>query len=252
MIQYDKLVKFKATYGHCLVPKGYGKDKSLGAWIVRQRDTTRQDRKDLLDKLGFFWKAPLGVRLAALSIPPSQCESIPAKWMNQYDKLVQFKHTYGHCLVPSLYDKDKSLGIWVVTQQGRLANDTIRQDRKDLLDKLGFVWKAPLAVREFIPAKWMIQYDKLLQFKRTYGHCLVPSLYDKDKSLGIWVATQRGLLANNTIRQDRKDLLDKLGFVWKAPLGVRLAALVATYPSILSPSTQIPSLWNEPLQILPL
>jgi nitrate reductase assembly molybdenum cofactor insertion protein NarJ len=63
---------------------------------------------------------------------------------------------------------------------------------------------------------WHQQYEKLLEFKRKTGHCMVPGKYKEDMSLGIWVNKQRCNNTNNKIRLDRKRLLDEIGFAWKA------------------------------------
>jgi hypothetical protein len=59
--QYEKLVKFKRKRGHCIVPKRYPQDLSLGKWVGTQRsnhakNTMPQARTNLLNKLGFVWK----------------------------------------------------------------------------------------------------------------------------------------------------------------------------------------------------
>lgn len=64
--QYQKLKDFHAKYGHCKVPRNWNEDKSLGAWVFRQR-IKRKDAKvglaqltnhqvSLLDKLDFEWE----------------------------------------------------------------------------------------------------------------------------------------------------------------------------------------------------
>jgi Helicase associated domain len=44
---------------------------------------------------------------------------------------------------------------------------------------------------------------------------LVPCFYDKDTSLGQWVAKQRTLKGEGRIPEKRKELLDDIGFVWQ-------------------------------------
>jgi hypothetical protein len=71
--QNEKMVKFKQKNGHCIVPKRYQEDVSLGAWVSDQRNNHTntsilqdrkelpddlQDRKELPDELGFTWKVP--------------------------------------------------------------------------------------------------------------------------------------------------------------------------------------------------
>jgi hypothetical protein len=64
--------------------------------------------------------------------------------------------------------------------------------------------------------QWNMKYEQLVEFKRKNGHCVVPAKYEQDKSLGIWVRTQRIANNNNTIGFDRKEELDRIGFAWKA------------------------------------
>jgi hypothetical protein len=68
--EHQKLVKFKGKNGHCMVPRSYEQDKTLGRWVSTQRkyhnkNIVRPDRKGLLDETGFAWKA---VSLAAPSV----------------------------------------------------------------------------------------------------------------------------------------------------------------------------------------
>jgi hypothetical protein len=63
--------------------------------------------------------------------------------------------------------------------------------------------------------KWNMEYEKLVERKRTNGHCMVPHRCKQDKSLGIWVHTQRKYHKNNKMRPDRKRILDEIGFAWK-------------------------------------
>jgi hypothetical protein len=71
--QYEQLVEFKRKKGHCLVPRKYEQDKSIGPWVMTQRtrhanNTMLPARKELLDELDFAW------RVEALT-PPNQTTS---------------------------------------------------------------------------------------------------------------------------------------------------------------------------------
>jgi hypothetical protein len=137
------------------------------------------------------------------------------RWNKQYEKLVEFKRKHGNCLVPKMYQEDASLGPWVITQRHFHSKNIIRVDRKELLDQLGFVW------RVYKSAPWNKQYEKLVEFKRENGHCLVPKRYHEDMSLGKWVDNQRGGHAKNELRLDRKVLLDEIGLVWRVDYSAR-------------------------------
>jgi uncharacterized protein YbgA (DUF1722 family) len=138
------------------------------------------------------------------------------KWYMHYEQLVDFKRKYGHCMVPQKSKEDRSLGEWVNRQRTFHKNDKIRLDRKRILDELGFAWKDE-GVRDMNDKLWHQQYEKLVEFKRNYGHCMVPRRRNEEhKSLGEWVNTQRRNHNKNKMRPDRKEeLLGKIGFAWK-------------------------------------
>jgi hypothetical protein len=137
---------------------------------------------------------------------------VDKRWNKQYEKLVEFKRKHGNCLVPRIYPEDTFLGKWVDRQRVAHTKNKMRQDRKGLLDEIGFVWKVKVDTNS---ALWNKQYEKLVEYKRGNGHCLIPQRHHADMSLGKWVDSQRQFHCKNTIRLDRKDLLNKLGFVWR-------------------------------------
>ena len=146
----------------------------------------------------------------------TKCDKKWKKWLQQYEKLVEFKRSNGHCIVPKRYERDASLGRWIGEQRFNHKNNKILKDRKDLLDDIGFVWKVDFALwKADSNLQWNMKYAKLLEFKRKNGHCLVPKGYQQDKSLGKWVSAQRTFHTRNTLRQDRKELLITLNFGWK-------------------------------------
>jgi hypothetical protein len=204
-LQYEKLVEYKRKQGHCFVPQRYEQDKALGYWVQTQRglntkNEMRQDRKKQLDELDFVWR----VEFAGSG----------KQWREQYEKLVEFRRKKGHCMVPARYEHDKALGKWVAKQRGLHTKNEMRQDRKKQLDELDFVWRVKIAdVRD---KQWRQQYERLVDFKRKIGHCMVPSNHEPNKSLANWVQAQRASHTTNKMRQDRKDLLDEVGFVWRA------------------------------------
>jgi hypothetical protein len=206
-LQYKKLAEYKRKNGHCFVPKRHEQDKSLGRWVSEQRtlytwNEMRLDRKELLDKLDFVRRVDIA-------------DNNAKSWEQQYEELVEFRRKNGHCFVPQRYEQDKALGYWVQTQRGLNTKNEMRQDRKKQLDELDFVWRVEFAGSG---KQWREQYEKLVEFKRKKGHCMVPARYEHDKALGKWVAKQRGLHAKNEMGQDRKKQLDEVDFVWKVKI----------------------------------
>jgi hypothetical protein len=160
----------------------------------------------MLDEIGFIWTCG------------SAQTTNDKLWHRQHEKLVEFKRNKGHCVVPDGYEHDKSLGRWVSKQRKNHKNNKIRPDRKRILDEIEFVWKDEGTGYNFKPDDklWHQQHEKLVEFKRKMGHCKVPQQYEQDKSLGRWVATQRTFHKDDKLRLDRKELLDNIGFAWKA------------------------------------
>jgi hypothetical protein len=135
------------------------------------------------------------------------------------------------------------LGQWVSTQRKYQTNDEILQDRKDLLDKLGFVWRVDRSALiwkaddELYHSKWKKQYEKLVEFQQKNGHCLVPRKNKDGTSLGSWVLGswvkyQRTRHAVGKMQPEEVDLLDKLKFDWKADT---LAARSSTTTDVRGP-----------------
>jgi hypothetical protein len=97
-------------------------------------------------------------------------------------------------------------------------------ERVDLLNFLGFTWT--IRSRDALGESWNQRFQELRQFKQEHGHCLVPSRYDKNPELGIWVGTQRsqyrlfmraretGQSVSTNMNDDRIRELEDLGFVW--------------------------------------
>jgi hypothetical protein len=218
-LHYAKLVEFERKNGHCMVPSRYEQDKTLGSWVAKQRgyhniNKMRQHRKELLDKIGFAWKSK-GIILNNNKLDLSNSSTLDKQWCQQYENLVEFKRKTGHCIVLlKYYAQDKALANWVRKQRTNHNKNKMRQDRKERLDELGFVWKYEGVVNN--DKQWRLQYEKLVDFKGKTGHCIVPARYEQDEALRQWISKQRSVDNKNKMRQDRKDLLDTLEFVWGA------------------------------------
>ena len=192
---FAALKQFKAREGHCNVSTSHVEGTfKLGTWVSRQRNTKdnmSKERKKRLDKLGFVW------------------DTLETSWEDGFAALKQFKAREGHCNVSTSHVEGTfQLGRWVDRQ--RVNKDTMFNERKKRLDKLGFVWNA-------LEARWEDGFAALKQFKAREGHCKVPQGYREGASfrLGQWVAVQR---RNTKMSNERRQRLDKIGFVWAKKL----------------------------------
>jgi hypothetical protein len=161
-MQYEQLVEFKRHNGLCMVPLTDKQEKVMGYWVSRQRsiyknNKMRVDRKNRLDEIGFAWTS----------------------WSKQYEKMVEFKRKHGHCMMPS---SNCELGRWVSRQRNLYTKGAMLQHRKDLLDEQGFVWNCD----EPRESKWNEQCERMVEFIKKTGRCVVPSGSKEDASLHTW------------------------------------------------------------------
>jgi len=139
-------------------------------------------------------------------------------WTEKYEELLDYRLKNGNCLVPNAYP-DKSLPEWVKRQRyqyklKRLGkHSTMSDDRIIALEKIGFVWNSH-------DAAWEERLKELKQYKGIFGDCNVPSNYESNPQLAVWVKRQRrqykflqkGELS--TMTADRINKLLSIGFAW--------------------------------------
>jgi Helicase associated domain len=118
------LTIYKEREGHCRVPRLHKEGGfPLGQWVGVQRrnaDTMPALRRQQLDELGFVW------------------DPLDAAWAEGVRYLTIYKEREGHCRVPTLHKEDGfPLGQWVVK---RRHSKTLSEERREELNKLGFVW----------------------------------------------------------------------------------------------------------------
>lgn len=105
--------------------------------------------------------------------------------------------------------------------KGQNKSDTSGVHYHSALDPESNLFKA-------LQAKWDGMFNKLVRFKKEYGHVCVPNRYEKDRALGAWVSTQRryykvlretgndGKKQSSLITLARIRRLNEIDFVWKA------------------------------------
>lgn len=146
------------------------------------------------------------------------------QWRERFAELEEFKKEQGHSLVPHSYPPNQQLAQWTKRQryQYKLKNmgrhSTLTDARQRELEAMGFIWDSHKAA-------WYERYESLKEFYFKHGHANVPSNYEHDKSLAIWVKCQRRQMKlyqatvsdpskKSTMTLDRIQALDALDFDW--------------------------------------
>ena len=147
-------------------------------------------------------------------------EKFNARWNAMFERLKEYKEEHGDCLMPQKYAEDPKLGTWVATQRKvSTVDDKTKQERRDKLNSIGFVWSVREVGRSSKRDKaWNDKFERLVRYKQEHGDCLVPQNYKEYKgdtllpSLGTWVRTQRQ--GRNDLDPGRISRLESIGFVW--------------------------------------
>jgi hypothetical protein len=217
--KFSRLQEYQREQLDCRVPRGYKPDPELGEWVFHQRNvqnkgTMRHDRLTKLDSIGFAWSKPRKRK------KPIDHFKRDEKWLESYNKLVDFSKEHGHCLVPKSYDKDKPFAHWVDNQRSLQAQKILRQDRKELLDKIGFVWNVgrkvgktdAAAITSRTQPHWDAIFERLVEFKQMNGHPNVPQRFKiGDLALGDWVSRCRMLWKDGELDSQRAQRLREIG-----------------------------------------
>jgi len=129
------LTMYKEREGDCRVPRTHMENGfSLGHWVNRQRHKKRlsEVQRQRLDKLGFVW------------------DPFETDWEEGFRYIAMYKEREGHCLVPQAHKENGfCLGRWVANQ--RSNKEALSDERRQQLEKLGFVWKIVRSPSPTIP-----------------------------------------------------------------------------------------------------
>jgi hypothetical protein len=151
-------------------------------------------------------------------------------WYAAFERLAAYKEKFGHVNVLSKYNDGGSprLGFWAHRQRENYRKGSLREDRIDQLESIGFVWKLEgegLSKQLRDDDTWENAFQRLVMYKYQHGDTNVPKCYNDGESphLGIWVSQLRDkyMIFTKTcgnagcISQERIDNLDSIGFVWE-------------------------------------
>ncbi|MGA2031333.1 MAG: helicase associated domain-containing protein [Thermoguttaceae bacterium] len=170
-------------------------------WLADVRRRKRSGRLDdgrirQLDKLGFAWE------------PKNQ------HWEHMFAELVAYRAKHGDCNVPTYGSENPRLGSWVQYQRYARKLNTLAQEHRERLEKIGFVWTPTKAA-------WESKYAALVKYQRAQGHCRVSKLSKDHASLGNWVRTMREYRKRGKLSEERIRRLTQLGFEWDGTVEAR-------------------------------
>jgi superfamily II DNA or RNA helicase len=210
MENYEKVKEFVEKKGE--YPSEESKieeEQKIGRWCGAQR----QNKKG--QALGKITEE----RIKLLeSIPNWKWDVISDNWNETFNNLKLFYSKNNKCANRcSMDEEEKILGVWIDTQKANKKENILTEYRIKLLETIpGWKW-------DLLDEKWMENYEKVKEFVKTNNK--YPSHHSKneeEKSLGMWVGTQKqskkGNRANN-LTPKRTILLEDLPeWIWEIDL----------------------------------
>ncbi len=124
--KYKELLAFKKKHGHCSVGWSNDEDKSLAAWISRQKKLIKDNK---LSTKQFSMLKKIGCSLEHKD-----------NWHKRVGQLSVFQKKYGHCKVSRNHSDSAGLGKWVQAQRTHYKKGLLSDEKIQILNKLGFVW----------------------------------------------------------------------------------------------------------------
>eukprot|EP00529_Nitzschia_sp_RCC80_P008070 CAMPEP_0113486452 /NCGR_PEP_ID=MMETSP0014_2-20120614/25004_1 /TAXON_ID=2857 /ORGANISM="Nitzschia sp." /LENGTH=1315 /DNA_ID=CAMNT_0000380125 /DNA_START=307 /DNA_END=4254 /DNA_ORIENTATION=+ /assembly_acc=CAM_ASM_000159 len=214
---FEKLKAYKAQNGNCLVPKRYTTDPRLGTWVETQRNQRKKlkslgicpttgkelfehnnrlnaERLAKLEDIGFAWSAKhfrknnngknlggvLNVAAADSSSnlkapPPGSQSASPSPATIPKSNVKDGNGSSGSATVVAKIKAPK--GPRSSTAKAARPQQQQLQQRRPRLNE----------------TQWDDMYQRLVQYKKEHGDCLVPRKYEKDPKLAVWCEVQRSL-----------------------------------------------------------
>ncbi|MEP2777532.1 MAG: Helicase associated domain protein [Luteolibacter sp.] len=197
--RYKELVEYKKTYGDCKVPARFPPNKALAGWVYTQRKKFRdgtldEEEKRLLDEIQFLWDIS---------------EFHADTWNQHYDALLLSLKNDGVTAINKGAQFAPGLSRWLGVQRSKNGQKNLSDEQRAKLEELGVFQTV---------SNWEVMLKRLVDYKNRFGDCLVPSRWQDDPKLSIWVVTQRGLWRQNRLRPERFDALNSLQFDWQPSL----------------------------------
>lgn len=140
-------------------------------------------------------------------------------WPLKYKEAVKFYEKNGHLRVPNTYTQNGiNLGRWIQIQRQLYKKNKITYDRVVLLNKIGMVWNLDRSLKYNL--KWTLVYKEVLKYYEENGNIEIPIEYSviikgEEVYLNNWIAVQRTMFLQGKLSLDKKEMLDKVGMVWK-------------------------------------
>ncbi len=184
-LMYDKLKRFKAKNGNCLVPQIYSEDKSFGRWVNDQRNNKKkgklsEEREKLLQELDFVW------------------DTKEFEWNQKLEQLKEFYNEFGHFEIKQNDKGYEGLYYWLY----KIRKDGVTPDKKAKLEEIGYEFI------EYKPENWFEMFSKLAKHKEATGNF---DFEDSENEIAKWLSHQKILISRAELPKNKINILAAIG-----------------------------------------
>ena len=141
------------------------------------------------------------------------------KWERMFKILRIFWRTHGHADVPPNPAPD-SLSHWLAEQRRAWTAGRLDQRQSKRLESVGALFPSGSTreerYHEELNRRFDVMFQKLVAFKQRHGHCDVRPDDGHDGQLRAWVLNRRHESSAGKLRADRRERLEKIGFLWQS------------------------------------
>ena len=200
-----RFAAYREKFGDAEVSRA--QDRDLAVWVANQRGSRKagamsEKRLAKLEEANFPWGKDFRT-----------CDE-------QLIQLRVYKARFGNTKVPARWSEDAVLGRWVAHQRELFRVGKMPEKRRAALDSLGFQWvvRKPKIRKEKRKVKTVpmgVHIEDLKKYQERFGDTLIPARWKENMALGRWVAHQRELFRQGRMPEERKRMLDDLGFQWE-------------------------------------
>lgn len=193
-----------------------GKSDHGVRWAVMQRRAKALGelprwREVALDAINFDWSLPEGMLVTAGPLSEKEkIERIEARWRSKLETYLALEAEYGKPLSKDLVEKH-GLRPFISRLREGYKKGKLRPELIADFKAKGFEFSGAAARRQMLNRNWNRQFEKLKRFKERFGNVLVPSSYEDDPELGLWLARQRERLTQGKLKGEKLEKLRAIG-----------------------------------------
>ena len=197
---FNKLLQFKAEFGHTNVPKSYV-DGKLARLVITLRQqkrykTLKPERELALHQIGFDF------------------EPQTTQWLSSYNKVVEFYRLNGHSSPNrrSKNDHERAIADWVHRMHKMIRNDELLEEQIQKL-KLINIDGNPSNYKinsRGLPQSFDTMLERLNNYINQYSHTIHPTM--ADPALYEWVLLQHKRINASVISPKEYAAIMKTGF----------------------------------------